>query len=78
MRNTTYKKVRISFAGAVPTEFAALPGISSYNAEGQDISFLYMGDINTIIRFINSHPLTNLAIEEPDLEEIFMHYYDKV
>ena len=41
------------------------------------ISFLFRGNINFIMKKISEIEITNLWIEEPDLEEIFMHYYAK-
>ncbi|MHB8962048.1 MAG: ABC transporter ATP-binding protein [Saccharofermentanales bacterium] len=78
MRNTSYKKIRISFSSGMPADLSGLEGVSSLTGTGSDISFLYAGDINRIIQTIGRYTLLNISIEEPDLEEIFMHYYDKV
>ncbi|MHB1453450.1 MAG: ABC transporter ATP-binding protein [Saccharofermentanales bacterium] len=78
MRNTAYKKIRINFGDGMPADLSVLEGVSSFAKSGSDISFLYKGDINAIIQLISHHTLQNISIEEPDLEEIFMHYYDKV
>jgi ABC-2 type transport system ATP-binding protein len=77
MRNTAYKKIRLEFAGPEPENLASLPGISSFSRDGAEVSFLFMGNINDVISRISNHPLANISIEEPDLEEIFMHYYGK-
>lgn len=39
-------------------------------------SFLYSGDIRPLLRTLSEGNLTDLSISEPDLEEIFMHYYE--
>jgi ABC-2 type transport system ATP-binding protein len=39
------------------------------------ITFLYSGDINELLRMLAQKNLINMTIEEPSLEEIFMHYY---
>lgn len=75
LRNTAYKKVRIEFSNGVPEGFDAAPGISALTRENGEATFLYAGDVNTLVRRISAEPLKNLTIEEPDLEEIFMHYY---
>jgi ABC-2 type transport system ATP-binding protein len=75
LRNTAYKKIRLEFAGDLPRELPDLPGMSSLVSEKSEASFLYAGNINTIIRVIQLYELKNIAIEEPDLEEIFLHYY---
>ena len=39
------------------------------------VSFLYSGDINELCKKLSSASVTDLTVAEPDLEEIFMHYY---
>lgn len=77
MINTTYKKIKLNFKNEIPSALQALTGISGVTKNGTEIDFLFKGDINTVIRFINSYELNNAIIEEPDLEEIFLHYYNK-
>jgi ABC-2 type transport system ATP-binding protein len=40
------------------------------------VRFLYAGDSNTLVRELARFDVHQLRIEEPSLEEIFMHYYD--
>ena len=40
-----------------------------------EITFVYQDDINKIIKLLNSVNVEELLIEEPTIEEIFMHYY---
>lgn len=42
---------------------------------GENIKFIYSGDINELIKKISKHDITKLFIEEPEIEDIFMHYY---
>jgi ABC-2 type transport system ATP-binding protein len=77
MRNTTYKKIKIEFETEIPKQIINLEGASKTEIKENEISFLFKGDINEILYAINSHRITNIIIEEPDLEEIFMHYYSK-
>lgn len=42
------------------------------------IDFVYQGDINKIIEIIKDVKIDKILIEEPTLEEIFMHYYKEV
>ncbi len=39
------------------------------------ISFLYSGDINILIQTLAKEKIKDLSMSEPDLDEIFMHYY---
>ena len=36
---------------------------------------MYSGDINALVRELAKNPVRDLSILEPDLEEIFLHYY---
>jgi ABC-2 type transport system ATP-binding protein len=38
---------------------------------------MYKGDINDILNIISKIKVNNIWIDEPDLEEIFLHYYNK-
>lgn len=40
------------------------------------VSFLYSGDVKLLLRTLSEQDITDLSISEPDLEEIFMHYYE--
>lgn len=39
------------------------------------IKFMYYGNINELVRVISEVEIEGLSIEEPTLEDIFMHYY---
>lgn len=40
------------------------------------ISFLYSGEIKQLLRTLSESEITDISISEPDLEEIFLHYYE--
>lgn len=45
--------------------------------DGQEESFLYQGDLNELFAGFAGHDIMDITIEEPALDEIFMHYYDE-
>lgn len=53
---------------------AMLKSISVLN---NSISFLYQGDIRLLLGEVAKLPISDMTIAEPELEEIFMHYYEK-
>jgi ABC-2 type transport system ATP-binding protein len=57
--------------------FDNLKGISGLIIDGNSVNFLFRGNLNDAMRVIAKVNLANLVIEEPDLEEIFLHYYQK-
>ena len=54
-----------------------LPSMKNIIRTENSVSFLYDGDINRLIAELSHLPLTDMTITEPDLEEIFLHYYAK-
>jgi ABC-2 type transport system ATP-binding protein len=51
-------------------------GVSNLEKEDGSLSFFYKGDINVVTRLISEKEVSDVTIEEPTLEEIFMHYYE--
>lgn len=45
------------------------------NKNVNEIEFIYYDDINSLIQALSKHKIDKLILEEPNLEEIFMHYY---
>jgi ABC-2 type transport system ATP-binding protein len=77
MRRNNYKKVMLEFDGIIDISHFNLPGVTRLTLENNVMEFLYKGDINKIIQRLQGVKLANMLIEEPTLEEIFMHYYQK-
>jgi len=42
---------------------------------GIEESFVYKGDLNKLFESFRGHDIEDIIIEEPELDEIFMHYY---
>jgi ABC-2 type transport system ATP-binding protein len=77
LKATNYKKIRIETKEKLELNSFDLPGVKDLDDTDHVISFLHNGDINTILKVISKYKLNNLWIEEPTLEEIFMHYYER-
>ncbi len=58
-------------------ELGGIEGIRDLNSTGESISFLYNGDMKSLLRRLSEAEISDLSISEPDLEEVFMHYYEK-
>lgn len=52
-----------------------LEGVRDLRQTESGINFLYGGDINHLLQVLAKQEIKDLSISEPDLEEIFMHYY---
>lgn len=64
---------RISIHGSV--DLSGLPDIRDLQQTENSSSFLYGGDINLLLQELAKQRIEDLSVAEPDLEEIFMHYY---
>ena len=76
LRKKQLKKVTIESEKTLNKEMFILTGIENFiNLPGCKISFMYSGNINELIVFLSGMKVINLTIEEPSLDEIFLHYY---
>ncbi|MDF2541334.1 MAG: ABC-type multidrug transport system, ATPase component [Herbinix sp.] len=77
LQENSYKKINLEAKAPLDKESFHVKGVSKLEVKDNTAGFIYKGDINTILKKINELELRNILIEEPDLEEIFMHYYAK-
>jgi len=77
LQESNHKRFKIEIKSKIDDNYFNINGVSALEIKDNAISFLYRGNINVIMKKISEIDLTNLWIEEPDLEEIFMHYYTK-
>jgi len=75
LQQNNYKKIRI-YSTQTNDLHLNLSGIANFERSDSYVQFLYKGDINAIIKKLSEIDLTDIIIEEPTLEEIFMHYYE--
>ncbi len=75
LQHDNYKKIRIT-AEKLDEKAFSFDGISNIQRENGVLSFLYRGNINQVTKVISGMQLSDLIIEEPTLEEIFLHYYE--
>lgn len=69
--HTDTKRIRLRGVTAPP----GLAHIKNIQADHDSVTFLYGGNLNQLLQALADLPLTDVAISEPDLEEIFLHYY---
>lgn len=74
LRANSHKKISVT-AEEIPAGYFNLVGVTNYHQEGHTASFMFMGDMGEILTKLSALKVHDLFIEEPALEEIFMHYY---
>jgi len=75
MRSNAYKKIILRVPETTKIGTLDMDGVSSFEQHGAQSSFLFKGDVNLLLDRLRQHQLLDILIEEPPLEEIFMHYY---
>lgn len=75
LRENTYKKIAIEAVNLIEPKYFTMNGVTNLLVKDNAATFLFSGDINAIMSQITNLKLRNVTIVEPDLEEIFMHYY---
>lgn len=76
LRSKHLKKCRIDLSEMPHVNQFALEGISELKINDNAVEFMYAGEMRALIQHLGTLNITNLSIEEPSLEEIFMHYYN--
>ncbi len=71
--NTGVKRVSLRGAKDMPS----LTGVKDIKKENDNISFLYGGKAQALIKALSQASFEDISITDPDLDEVFMHYYAK-
>ena len=66
---------RVTVHGSV--ELEGIDGVRDRMDMDGSMSFLYGGDINILLERLLAGHVSDLTVSEPDLEEVFLHYYEK-
>lgn len=67
---------RVTLRGC-ESDLPGFPGAISATRLGNSISFLFQGDYKQLCRDLQQVSFSDLSITEPDMEEIFLHFYGK-
>ena len=66
---------RVNVHGTVNID--RLTGVRDVKKSENSISFLYSGEMGSLLDTLSAGQVSDLTITEPDLEEVFLHYYEK-
>ena len=65
---------RVTVHGTV--DLSGLAGVRDRKDTGEALSFLYSGGMEELLKVLAAGQITDLSVAEPDLEELFMHFYE--
>jgi ABC-2 type transport system ATP-binding protein len=77
LHENNYKSFKIEAKSDITGDYFNISGVSKLEIKGNTADFILKGNINPVMKRIAELELANILIEEPDLEEIFLHYYAK-
>lgn len=73
----SYKRVKLELESAGDVKkISKDKNVADFKQEDSiNINFLWNGSANELVSLLERTKIVNLLVEEPDLEEIFLHYY---
>jgi len=69
------KRVRVHTHEPIEKGSLDLPGVIDFEQVGNDTHFTFAGNYNDLLARLGQFDLVDMEIEEPPLEDIFMHFY---
>jgi ABC-2 type transport system ATP-binding protein len=71
--NVGYLQVRIESEETI--NFSNLKGVAGLEKHENVFHFIYSGNPNELIKLLSTFKVNSVHIEEPELENVFMHYF---
>lgn len=78
LKTLRHNDITISFAQpAAPEWFAGLPDVVNVTPgiHNNELKITVQGDLQTVIQVAGQHQATNITTHEPNLEEVFLRFY---
>lgn len=76
LRARALRNVRIELATDVDAgDFAHIENISDITIEGRVLRCRLVGEVDALVKALSRHHVVDFVSEEPQLEELFFHYY---
>jgi ABC-2 type transport system ATP-binding protein len=77
LRKKQLRKVQVEFAHPVRDDEIGCAGMIGPQAHENILNFMFSGNAVALLEVLTGKEIKDLIIEEPTLEEIFMHYYSE-
>ncbi len=75
LAKSNYSQFRLVTNKPLAKDYFKMDGVTELKTNEQHVSFLFKGDLNMMVKRISELDLQALWVEEPDLEDIFLHFY---
>jgi ABC-2 type transport system ATP-binding protein len=77
LRDKVVRKLTVRFRNEIPA-LADVPGVSRSELQGRETVLWVRGDINPLLRKLAQVDIDEIVFPEPELEDIFLSYYQNV
>lgn len=77
LRKKQLRKIQVEFFHPARIDDLECSGVITPKTEGDSLFFMYSGSMKEFLDSLGGKEIKDLIIEEPTLEEIFMHYYSE-
>ena len=71
-----WRSVNLVLAEAAPAGLFDLPNVRVVSADARDVHLMVLGEVNALLRTIARLDVRDIAITTPDIEDIFLRFYD--
>ncbi len=73
-----WRSINLVLAEPAPAGTFDLPNVQIVSAGARDVHIMVRGDINPILDLIARLDVRDIAITTPDIEDVFLRFYDSV
>ena len=77
LRDKVVRKLRVRFRSEAP-RLSEVPGVSRSELQGREAVLWVRGDLNALLRRLAQVEIDEMVFPEPELEDIFLSYYQNV
>ncbi len=71
-----WRSVNLVLDKVPPARLFELPNVQVLSSSGRDVHLMVRGDVNDVIERIAKLNVRDIAITTPDIEDVFLRYYD--
>jgi len=75
LRQKQLRKVRLNLSATPEPGVFGIEGVHELEISDRDCRFLFDGRIGDLLALLAGMPVKDVTLEEPDLEEVFLHFY---
>ena len=75
LRQRHLKRVRAVFPGEPPARTLAIEGVTNLTVDDDSARFDFTGPPRALLAALASHRIVDVTIEDPTLDDVFLHYY---